>query len=152
MDGLIFRVPIQGHTQKLPHPHVVLIELDKECWLVPAFGDAGPEVEMLLRGLERLGFNRQDVAVHLDNSEHVRFQSGFTGKTAYWVVARALKVTKAHLTVHPQIGQMDDAGLLAIAEAMDRLAKAYPAFASPSLQKKVKKLIKTLRGRMGLHN
>ena len=144
MNGNIYRIPIQGYAQNLPHPHVVLIELDKECWIIPAFGADGPEIERLLNAHEVMGFNRADVAVHMDNGKHVSYHGNFTGIVAYWAVARALKVTKAHLATCEHLGQMKDDGLLLIAQAVARLAKSKPDFISPALQKKVRKLIESL--------
>ena len=41
MAGAIYDIPIQGYTQNLPHPHAVVLELDEECWIVPAFTAGG---------------------------------------------------------------------------------------------------------------
>jgi hypothetical protein len=144
MDGQIYRVPIQGQTQNLPHPHVVLIELEKECWLIPAFGADGPEVQSLLKALQVMGVPAGDVAVEMDNAVYVTYRHGFTGIKAYWVVARAVKITKAQLRTYENLGKMNDEGLLALARAVERLAKSRPDIISVSLQKKIRKLIESL--------
>jgi hypothetical protein len=148
MNGQVYRLPIRGHTQSLPHPHVVLIELEKECWLIPAFGDDGPEIQGLIAACVKMGYNAADVAVHMDNGAHVKYLSGFPGIKAYWAVARALKATKTYLRTCDLLGQMDDEGVLLLARAADKLSQARPDFISPSLQKKIRKLIETLSARL----
>ena len=144
MNGQVYRVSIRGQARNLPHPHVVLIELDKECWLIPAFGDDGPEIQALIRAYQIMGFDAADAAVHLDNGIHVTYEPGYSGIKAYWAVARAVRVMKSYLNNCQYIGQMNDTGMLKIAEATARLAKSKPDFISPSLQKKVRKLIVSL--------
>lgn len=147
MNGHIYRVPIQGHTRELPHPHVVLIELEKECWVIPAFGDDGPEVAGVLAAHERMGIPATDAAVHMDNARFVTYSRGHSGIKAFWLIARAKKLTKAFLANYEKIGVMSDEGLLLLAEAVLRLARSKPDLFSPSLLKKLRKLTSSLRQR-----
>ena len=141
MGGQVYRIAIQGHTQNRPHPHVVLIELDKECWIVPAFGADGKEIQGLQRTWQKMGYPDDSAAVLLDNSQHVNYTSSHTGIRAYWVIMRAVRVTKAYLKTQQVIGTMNDAGILLLAEGFVRLTKTNPDRFSKPLQKKVRKLI-----------
>jgi hypothetical protein len=91
-----------------------------------------------------MGFDTASVAVHMDNVQHVTYKAGYKGIRAYWVVARAFKITKKLLTSYEFLGQMDDVGLVLLAQAVQRLAESKPDFISPSLKKKVGKLIESL--------
>ena len=141
MTGTVYLIPIQGHTKNLPHPQVVVIELDKECVLVPAFGADGQEVNDLAAALSRLHGPQTDIFVELDNMKHVSFRPGFTGKRAKWIVARALKMTKKDVSLQRVIGTMDPEGLAKITAGLLSYARQQPALFSPHLVKKLRKLV-----------
>jgi hypothetical protein len=144
MLGRVYQIKIQGHTQKLPHPHVVLIELAHECLLVPAFSEGGREIEGLIRACQKIGYSSSTVTVLLDNKEYVAFRPPFTGARAHWAVARVVKMDKADLATPQHIGQMNDAGLLLIAKGYEGYANVHPSRASADMRKKVRKLIAAL--------
>ena len=145
MTGGIYSIPIQGDSRCAPHFHVVVIELQNECWVVPAFGADGLEVDLRIRDFERMGYPRDLAAVQLDNAEHVAFFTGHSGLLAYWFIARSRKLSKRELANYPQIGEMDSAGLLRIMEAFLQLADAKPDWQSPHLTKKVRKIVASMK-------
>lgn len=126
MLGGIYRIEIQGHRDCNPHPHVVLLEFDFECLVVPAFGSGGTDLEQRIVLLEKLGIPRHSACIELDNSKHVTWESGFTGKLAHWCVWRHTPLSKKILLPNRRIGQMDDAGMLAIYECMIRYISVRP--------------------------
>ena len=140
MTGNVYLIPIQGHTQNRPHPQVVVLELDRECLLVPAFDADGKEVTDFTEALARLLGPQADIFVELDNAKHVRFRSGFTGKRAKWVVARAWKMPKREVARQRQIGTMDAEGLARIIKGLLSYARQQPALFSPHLVKRLRKL------------
>ena len=145
MTGEIYDIPIQGYRKNLPHPHVVVIELDQECWVVPAFGTGGSEVELRVVDFELAGFPANRIFVEIDNAAHVTWNDRRPSKSAKWLVARAKKLSKRQIHRHRLAGKMDKRGLLLIARQLLALADATDIY-SGSLKKKLRRLVDSFHG------
>ena len=144
MTGEIFDIPIQGYHHNDPHPHVVVVELDKECWVVPAFGSEGVEIDMWLDDFCLAGYPRGLCYVEMDNSEHVHWADGRSGKQAKWVIARARKLAKGQFRHRQPSGHMGVAGLSQIVENWIELAECVDHY-SPHLKKRLRQLSQDLQ-------
>ena len=144
MQGGVYSINIQGHTDNEPHPHVVLLEFDKECLVVPCFTAGGHDLEERLLLLDEMGFPRQVVSVELDNAKHVQWVRGRGGHVGCWCIWRFLTLSKRVINAAPRIGHMDNAGVLALFECMLRYAEARPELFA-------KKRIKRLREMTALY-
>lgn len=144
MTGEIYSIAIQGYHNSLPHPHVVVIEFDRECWVIPAFDADGAEIALRIADFQKAGYAPEHIYIELDNSRHVTWTSGKTGKVAKWVVARAIPMSKTELRRHKKEGQMDAKGLRRIATAMLQLADAHPSMYSANMRKRLRRLLNEL--------
>ncbi len=138
MQGWVYSISIEGHTESLPHPHVVVLEFDSDCLVVPAFSKGGKDLEERLILLEKLG-------VELDNAQRIRWVSGMAGKMACWCVWRNYPLSKRTVNAAAKLGQMDDIGLLAIMECLLRYAEARPEQFAKKRVKRLREIAKRLR-------
>jgi len=145
MQGGVYSIQIQGHVDNLPHPHVVVLEFDNECLMIPAFSKGGRDVEERIALLTALGFSREVVCVELDNAKHVTWASGRSGKLACWCVWRNYPVPKRIINSATCLGRMDVWGLLAIVDCLLRYAAARPEQFAKKRVKKLKELAERLR-------
>ena len=144
MTGWVFDIPIQGRHNNYRHPQVVVLELAEECWIVPAFSADGKEVTLDVDSFELAGYPRDHIYVALDNSEHVRWSDGRSGKPAKWIIARASKRAKTQILAHNRAGTMLNSGLLPLCEQLLALANNSDLH-SPHFKKKLGRLINELK-------
>lgn len=137
MQGTVYSIRIQGHAANEPHPHVVLLEFDQECLVVPCFTAGGHDVEERLVLLEKMGFARDVVSVELDNARHVNWVRGRSGHRGCWCIWRFETISKRILSTSQELGQMDDEGMLGLFQCLLRYAEARPELFS---RKRVKRL------------
>ncbi len=147
MTGGVYDIPIQGYHNNKTHPHVVIIELDKDCWCIPAFGSEGVELAMTLDGFELAGYPRENCYVELNNEHAVQWADGRPGKLAKWLLARARKLTKGMFKHHVPCGQMSEQALCDLLNGWLTLdEKTGGDICSPHLRKKLKKKLTELQG------
>ncbi|HNO80504.1 MAG TPA: hypothetical protein PKN33_20845 [Phycisphaerae bacterium] len=145
MIGDVYTIPIKGAHHQYPHPHVVVIEISgsKESICVPAFSIEGAEVNLYLANIESLGISKDIACVELDNSKVVNFTAkGYTGKRAYWLVERFLKIDKSILRESTLIGDMKPEGIAAIAKGLLALNEVRPESFSKAILKRLRKAAK----------
>src|SRR5579863_4811137 len=148
MQGAVYSIGIQGHADNQPHPHVVLLEFDKECFVVPCFTAGGHDVEERLVLLEKMGFARDVVSVELDNAKHVKWTSGRSGHLGCWCIWRFETLSKRVINASRRIGQMDDEGMLALVECVVRYAEARPEFFARKRIKRLREMVKVYQHRL----
>jgi hypothetical protein len=139
MVGDVYTIPIKGTHHEYPHPHVVVIEISdsKESVCVPAFSKDGAEVKIYLENIEALGISKDAACVELDNRKVINFTAkGYTGKIAYWLVERYLKIDRSILSESTLIGNMKPQGIAAIAKGLLALNEVRPeSFTKPILKR-----------------
>ena len=140
----VYSLQIQGRFRDDPHPHVVVVELAKECYAVPAFSVDGVEVQDLIRDRKNLEVMRDDqIYVQLDNAIHVSWERpGYTGKLAYWLVSQPKRLSKTDFGTHNRLGQMKPEGFQAIVQGVLNYADAKPDLFSKPVLKKLRKSLR----------
>jgi hypothetical protein len=138
MQGRVYSVRIQGHADNEPHPHVVVLEFEGECLMVPAFSAGGSDVEKRLALLEEMGLPRDVTSVELDNAKHITWVRGRTGKRACWCAWRNAPIPNTLLGPANYVGMMDQVGVRAIVECLLRYATARPEQFSRNRVKRLK--------------
>ena len=144
MTGNVYRIDYNGRCSTLPHSHVVVIELQDDCWIVPAFGTDGFAVELDISAIAK-SYPREFAFVELDNSKHIKFYDNTTGLQAKWVVARARKLSKRRLNQEELIGRMDNESVCLLIEAALGAADAGNETFSPHLVRKLRRCLDQLR-------
>ena len=145
MTGEVYDIPIQGQTQNLPHPQVVVLELDKECWLVPAFTSGGHELEKRTADFVAAGYPAGHISVELDNAEHVVWIDSRPSHRACWVVARVRKLPKHYIRRFKKSGRMSAEGVRKIGEAILVLAEVRGELFSAHFVKRLRTLVAGLK-------
>lgn len=132
MQGSIYQITDTRYGN-LPHLYVVLLEFtgNKDCIVVPAFSADGHMVNEAIQSRLDQGYRLDQIAVTLDNAQHVRFQTTHTGKLAHWLVSDFDRLQITDVQGNLLLGTMDDdglkqiaAGLLGYAEPESRLSAA----------------------------
>lgn len=121
--------------------NVVVLEISgsRECLVVPAFDIDGFEVNEFIAAQEKLGCRSDQIFVELDNSQHVDFESGYSGKKAYWLVSRYTRLAAKVVKNSKRIGTMDAAGFSQIVTGIIQFAETHPERFSNSILKKLRK-------------
>jgi hypothetical protein len=140
MQGAVYSIRIQGHAANEPHPHVVLLEFDQECLVIPCFTAGGHDLEERLVVLEEMSFARDVVSVELDNASHVKWTTGRSGHRGCWCIWRFQILSKRILSTSPKLGQMDDRGMLALFQCLLRYAEARPELFAKKRIKRIREL------------
>lgn len=149
MIGGVYRISILGDTDDLPHPHVVVLEMQDDCLLIPAFSPGGPELERRLELLKSQGLERNVVSVEMDNALHVNWIGGFQGKRSCWFVFRFALISKRIINSARKLGQMDDSGVLKLLLGLLRLSDARPELFAKKRVKRIKEMVKLYQQRCG---
>ena len=130
MRGRIYRVPIT-HRSIGPHPHVVVLVVGKQCYVVPGFSPGGHKVEEAIAARVAIGTPPDKVFVRLDNAAHVTPHTRFTWHDCYWVIADGYLASKDDLAALTPDGTMDLAGMDLIVRGLLLLADEKPELFSP---------------------
>ena len=130
MMGSIYRVPIT-HRSIGPHPHVVVLVVGKQCYVVPGFSPGGHKVEEAIAARIAIGTPPDKVFVRLDNAAHVAPHTRFTWHDCYWMIADGYLASKDDLTASVPDGTMGAAGLDLIVRGLLLLAEEKPELFSP---------------------
>ncbi len=139
MQGGVYRIRIQGHTDNEYHPHVVILDCEHECVMVPGFSSGGYDLEQRLKILEGMQLPRDVVAVELDNAKHVQWKSGWTGNRCQWFVWRCQPpISKKVINASDLIGKMDADGIRQILLCMWRLGQQRFGFFSKNRLRRIK--------------
>jgi hypothetical protein len=141
MQGNVYQIIRPGRYGNLPHLFVVAIELSGsgECLVVPAFGKEGAAVNDVIQAWLDQGHRIDQVAVELNNAQHIAFVGGHTGKVAYWLVADADRLPRTEFARFKHVGKMDADGLKLIAGGLLNYAGTTTRF-SKALIKKIRQL------------
>ena len=142
MTGEIYRIAIRGDHDSKPHPHVVILEFEgsRECLIVPAFDSEGFEVNAYIDAYKKMGYREDQLFVEIDNTEHVNFTSGHSGKKAYWLVARHYRLSVRAVTKNQKLGTLSNEGVSLIARGLLALSETKPEDFSSTLIKKLRQL------------
>lgn len=150
MLGKVYSLKIQGVTRNDPHPHVVIVEHENDCLLMPCFTVGGDEVENAILDQEsRHGLRDPALKVQLDNKTCVTWNGAFgrTGNDSYWLPWRLRRIAKGDLpTTSP--GEMCDECLEDILDGASAYVKHAPKQFSASSQEAIAANLKTIRDRL----
>ena len=145
MIGGIYQIPIEGKPEGDPHPRVVVLEIDGDCLVVPAYSPGRETVEALIAELVAYGKPRDAIVVEMDMQKHVKLKSGMAlNDTSLWLVWEYARYDVRVIEEGRRIGDMDDAGVLLLARSLLALERTNPDTFSSKLKKKLQKLEKQL--------
>lgn len=101
-------------------------------------------INQYIEQARRSGLSDNQIFVKLDNAQSIDFTAHFSGKEAYWCIARHRRLSQTTLAQGVRIGQMKPQSMREIASSLLSYAEIRSQALSPNAIKSLRHLVKSL--------